>query len=83
MVGGTNPDVMEENGDTLGDKNQAHLAFYGYGGKLIDLNSLIDPASGWLLTEACGISDTGCVTGTGIHNDQVHAFLLKLPPVFQ
>jgi hypothetical protein len=31
----------------------------------IDLNDLIDPNSGWTLTEADGISDTNWVTGTG------------------
>jgi hypothetical protein len=32
----------------------------------IDLNTLIDPASGWTLTEARGISDTNWVTGIGV-----------------
>jgi hypothetical protein len=31
----------------------------------VDLNTLIDPASGWTLTEARGISDTNWVTGLG------------------
>ena len=31
----------------------------------IDLNTLIDPASGWNLTEAYTVSDTGWITGTG------------------
>jgi hypothetical protein len=30
-----------------------------------DLNTLIDPASGWLLTEARTISDTGWIAGMG------------------
>jgi probable HAF family extracellular repeat protein len=82
IAGGTNPDGLTEEGKTLGDSNQPHLAFVSAGGKLKDLNSLIDPNSGRLLTEARSISDQGYVTGTGIHGDQVHAFLLKLPPVF-
>jgi hypothetical protein len=32
----------------------------------MDLNSLIDPASGWTLTEARGISDTNWVSGIGL-----------------
>lgn len=31
----------------------------------IDLNTLIDPASGWTLTRAQGISNTGWITGIG------------------
>lgn len=82
MVGGTNPASLNENGKDLWDKDQSQVAFCSSGDGLIDLNSLIDPASGWALTEARGISDTGYVIGTGFHNGQLHAFLLKLPPVF-
>jgi hypothetical protein len=35
-------------------------------GAAIDLNTLIDPASGWLLRRARGISDTGWIVGTGL-----------------
>ena len=35
-------------------------------GAAIDLNTLIDPASGWLLTEASSISDTGWIVGMGL-----------------
>lgn len=34
----------------------------------IDLNTLIDPGSGWILTEAHGIGDTNWVTGIGSFN---------------
>ncbi len=35
-------------------------------GVAIDLNTLIDPASGWTLTKALGISNTGWVSGIGV-----------------
>ena len=35
-------------------------------GNVIDLNTMIDPASGWTLNEAYGISNTGWVTGVGV-----------------
>lgn len=82
MVGGTNPDDLDEKGKWLWDKDQPQVAFCTSGDGLIDLNTLIDPASGWVLTEARSISDTGYVTGTGTHNGQMHAYLLRLPPVF-
>jgi Protein of unknown function (DUF3466) len=55
----------------------------------IDLNSLIDPASGWRLVSANGISNTGWITGTAKFDPDGagglapydRLFLLKLPTV--
>lgn len=80
MVGGTNPDDLEEDGKSLGDKDKSQSAFCCSRGKLVDLNSLLGTASGWVLTDARSVSDTGYVTGTGTHNGQSHAYLMKLPP---
>ena len=38
-------------------------------GSSVDLNSLIDPKSGWKLLEATSISDSNWVTGVGVFND--------------
>ncbi len=46
------------------------------GGAMIDLNSLIDPSLGWVLTEAEGINANGQIVGYGLLNNQLHAFLL-------
>jgi probable HAF family extracellular repeat protein len=44
---------------------------------MIDLNSLIDPNSGYFLVVAYGISNNGYITGYGLAPDgQTHAFLL-------
>jgi RHS repeat-associated protein len=43
------------------------------------LNDLIDPASGWNLTNALGIDDNGDVIGTGYLNGRFAAFILRLP----
>jgi hypothetical protein len=46
----------------------------------VDLNTLITPGSGWELTIARGINDSGQIAGYGIlHHDQ-HAFLLTPVP---
>ena len=45
-------------------------------GVLIDLNSLIPASSGWVLTEARGINESGQIVGTGVLNGQERAFLL-------
>jgi probable HAF family extracellular repeat protein len=50
-------------------------AFVYRNGSFFDLNELIDPESGWLLTEANGINSQGQVVGVGIINEQDHAYL--------
>jgi uncharacterized membrane protein len=49
---------------------QGHLLFnratyWGQDGVAVDLNSLIDPASGWSMTDARAISDSGWIAGLG------------------
>jgi len=48
-------------GANLGDR----AVYWGADGVAVDLNTLIDPTSGWVLTEACAISDTGWISGIG------------------
>jgi len=44
---------------------------------MTDLNSLIDPNSGWELLSASEINNQGDIVGTGKFNGQEHGFLLK------
>jgi uncharacterized membrane protein len=46
------------------------------GGVAIDLNRLIT-SSGWMLTSATGINDSGQIVGVGLRDGQVRAFLLN------
>jgi probable HAF family extracellular repeat protein len=46
------------------------------GYSIADLNSLIPTGSGWVLTRANAINDSGAIVGTGVLNGQTHAFLL-------
>jgi probable HAF family extracellular repeat protein len=60
-----------------GTSGTSHAFLYS-GGTMTDLNSLIDPASGWELTYASDINDYGWIVGTGQNpSGQQHAFLLK------
>jgi probable HAF family extracellular repeat protein len=43
-------------------------------GVLTDLNTLISPNSGWVLTEADGINDSQQIIGQGIINGHYHAY---------
>lgn len=49
-------------------------------GRIINLNELISPDSGWVLEYANAINNKGWIVGEGTHNRQSHAFLLKPIP---
>lgn len=51
-------------------------AFLYSNGTMIDLNSLLPANSGWRLTEATAINNSGQIVGEGFVNGQLHAFLL-------
>lgn len=52
-------------------------------GSIVNLNSLIDPNSGWGLHRATSISDTGWITGVGRDGSNIYAqhtfFLIHVP----
>jgi probable HAF family extracellular repeat protein len=60
---------------SLYDPAQYH-AFLWVDGLMRDLNELIDPAAGWILTAAVAINENGAIVGTGILNGEPHGFLL-------
>jgi uncharacterized membrane protein len=45
-------------------------------GAVTDLQSLIDPLSGWTITGVFGINDNGQIVGTGTHNGQSALFVM-------
>ena len=55
-------------------------AFLYTNGAMVDLNTLLEPGSGWVLLSANAINDAGQITGEGVVGDDVRAFLLT-PPV--
>ena len=68
-------------GQVVGSSATSSTGYHAFlydGGPMVDLNSLLPPASGWELTGAQGINDAGQIVGAGIHDGQTHAFLL--PP---
>lgn len=58
----------------------AQHAFLYDDGTLFDLNSLIPANSGLELLAAYGINDAGQITGVGLYDGQLTAFLLTDPP---
>lgn len=61
----------------LADGSQA--AFLYEDGTLFNLNSLIPANSGWDLLQAYGINDAGQITGVGLYDGQLTAFVLTDP----
>lgn len=63
---------------TSGDTSRAVL--WAAGGGVVDLNTLIDPGSGWELTVAYGINDAGQITGYGKVDGDVRGFVMTPVP---
>ncbi len=55
----------------------SRTAFLYEDGETKNLNDLIDPNSGWELTDAMAINNFGHIVGDGYYNGQRRAFLLK------
>ncbi|MDB4915256.1 MAG: hypothetical protein JWM95_2900 [Gemmatimonadetes bacterium] len=51
-------------------------AFLYSGGVMTDLNGLLPSGSGWDLEIAYGINDSGQITGAGVIDGEIHAFVL-------
>jgi probable HAF family extracellular repeat protein len=66
---------------TIDGSLYSHAFLYTSADGTIDLNSLIDPSSGWTLTFATDINDAGLIVGQGTNPaGQRHAFLLTPTP---
>lgn len=71
---------INQAGDVVGNSSiniagDSH-AFLFAGGAMLDLNTLIDPSSGWLLDQAFAINGSGQIVGGGLLNGVAHAFRL-------
>ena len=60
---------------TIGWEGQ-HAFLYS-GGSMVDLNTLVGPASPWTLTAGQAINDLGQITGYGKIGGETHAFVLS------
>lgn len=67
-------------GNSLTPAGAYHAFLYMSGAGMVDLNSLIDPQSGWELDNAKAINDAGQITGIGTIGGQSRAFLLTPVP---
>jgi hypothetical protein len=66
IVGSAETETIENfGGGPVGVQGQNHAVYWTPDNTVVDLNSLINPASGWTLTDATGISDTDWILGVG------------------
>jgi probable HAF family extracellular repeat protein len=66
-------------GDSITASGADHAFLYS-NGTMTDLNSLIDPRSGWTLETASAINNKGEIVGVGLNaNGQTDGFLLTMP----
>jgi probable HAF family extracellular repeat protein len=56
--------------------SNTHAFLYTSGSGMVDLNTRIDPLSGWVLSDAADINDAGQITGQGLIGGRYHAYLL-------
>lgn len=81
--GGLNLDVSDinERGAFVGSASTSDgpgVGYISFGGALIDLNTLIDPASGWVIEGASGINDLGQIVATACRDFECGSVRLDL-----
>lgn len=70
---------MNDRGLVVGyysDSSLVNHAFVYDGTSMVDLNTLIDPASGWNLSVAHSVNNKGVIAGEGYHNNTLRGFVL-------
>ncbi len=67
--------IVGFSGQSWTDISTAHALLWQRNG-MTELQTLIPAHSGWVLQQAVCINDRGQVAGFGLHENQVHAFLL-------
>jgi len=76
-LGGTQSTAYDINNAGLIVGESGGQAILWENGQMKNLNSLIDPNSGWVLQSARAINEKGQIVGKGSFNGQTRAFLLK------
>lgn len=81
--GGLNLDVADinERGAFVGSASTwdgPTVGYISFGGELIDLNTLIDPASGWVIGGASGINDLGQIVANACRDFECASVRLDL-----
>jgi probable HAF family extracellular repeat protein len=75
---------LNDNGQVVGQSTTGSAATHAFlysGGTMVDLNTLLPAGSGWTLTAATDINNSGQIVGTGINSlGEERAFLMTPVP---
>lgn len=76
---------INERGEVVGASTLAggsvyNAFYYSEATGMMNLNSLIGANSGWMLSNAAAINESGQIVGSGLHNGQYRAYLLTPVP---
>jgi probable HAF family extracellular repeat protein len=81
---GARPNGVNDQGSVVGfspNRSPPTLSAFIYqNGVITNLDSFINPSSGWTLTNATGINDSGEIVGVGMLDGVQHGFLLTPTP---
>jgi len=73
--------VGDSDNNNTPDLTYTHAFLYS-GGTMRDLNTLIDPSSGWIVDTARGINDSGQIAGSGFRvGDEFTRYAFVLTPI--
>ena len=78
---GVNAQSLNARGDVVGSASTwdgPAVGYISFGGQLIDLNTLIDPASGWKINGATGINDLGQIVASACRDVECTSVRLDL-----
>lgn len=70
--------TLNDKGEVVGfyiDLSGNMSAFHWQNGQMVDLNTLLPAGSPWYLIQACSINAAGQITGLGVVNGELHAYL--------
>ena len=83
LGGGSNAIAINDSGVVVGHSDVAgeERPFLWESGVMIDLNTLLEPNSGWLLTSVRGINNNRQIVGNGYFNGLPRGFILEPKPV--
>jgi probable HAF family extracellular repeat protein len=76
----SNAHAINNQGAIVGTSNLAdgsNAPFLYRNGAMVNINTFLPANSGWVLTDAYGINDSGLIVGNGTFNGQARAFLLR------
>lgn len=72
-----NLNAISDTGIIVGSTNESRAVVWKTDTGLVDLNTLVDPNSGWILIEAQDVNDAGWIVGRGLYNGIYQPYIAR------